>query len=143
MGIDTGLQARGVECCRAIRSYAPQIFQSLKSLVCASLRAVAESERSMTRMRAAAAVVDQGITEMQTKVSIYTHIVFSLSLFRKCSLCDVTRITLHELHPLSPQTPQLHTPRHITFSARPRSHLDSTFPQDTVCVCVWVRNDTL
>jgi hypothetical protein len=62
-------------------------------------------------MRAAAAVVDQGITEMQTKVSIYIQIVFSLCVFRKCCLCDVTRITPHELHALSPHTSQLHTPR--------------------------------
>ena len=66
-------------------------------------------------------------------LSLYTQIVFSLCIFRKCSLCGVTRITLHTS---SPHTSQLHTPRHITFSARPRSHLDSTFPQDTVCLCV-------
>jgi hypothetical protein len=48
----------------------------------------------MTRMRAAAAVVDQGITEMQTKVSIYMLIIFSLYIFRKCSRCDETRGTM-------------------------------------------------
>ena len=92
--LDTGLEARGFECYRAIRSYAPHRFQNLKSLVWSSLRAVAESERSMTRMRAAAAVVDQGITEMQTKVSIYMLIIFSLYIFRKCSRCDETRGTM-------------------------------------------------
>ena len=79
--LDTGLEARGFECYRAIRSYAPHRFQNLKSLVCASLRAVVESERRMTRMRAAAAVVDQGITEMQTKVSLYIHRLCSLSVY--------------------------------------------------------------
>jgi len=61
-------------------------------------------------MRAAAAVVDQGITEMQTKVSLYIHRLCSLSVHSE--IFSLWRDKVHTSHLVTSHFTTSHTSSH-------------------------------